>query len=76
MNVRDTRKRKVLDAGGKSYVFFLRRMICSCCGSLHIELPDCIAPNKHYSKSTIENTISGKIDYCAADSSTIRRWKK
>ena len=76
MTVRDSRKRKVKDAAGKTYVFSLRRLKCPKCNSIHLELPDCIEPNKHYFKLTIENTLSNDIDFCVADDSTIRRWRK
>ena len=76
MKVRDSRKRKAKNAEGKIYVFSLRRLKCPNCNSIHLELPDCIEPNKHYFKLTIENTLSNNIDYCAADNSTIRRWRK
>lgn len=76
MMVRDSRKRTVKDAEGNIYVFSLRRLKCSCCGSVHLELPDCIEPNKHYFKETIAGVRSGKIEYCAADSKTIYLWMK
>lgn len=74
--MRDSRKRKVKDAAGKIYNFSLRRLKCPKCGSIHLELPDCIEPNKHYSKLTIEKVVNEEVDYCSADNSTIARWKK
>lgn len=76
MTVRDSRKRLVKDSAGKIYNFSLRRLKCPKCGSIHLELPDCIEPNKHYFKLTIENTLLNDIDFCVADDSTIRRWRK
>lgn len=76
MTVRDSRKRLVKDSAGKIYNFSLRRLKCPKCDSIHLELPDCIEPNKHYFKPTIENTLSNDIDFCVADDSTIRRWRK
>lgn len=76
MTVRDSRKRLVKDSAGKIYNFSLHRLKCPKCGSIHLELPDCIEPNKHYFKLTIENTLLNDIDFCVADDSTIRRWRK
>lgn len=76
MTVRDSRKRLVKDSAGKIYNFSLRRLKCPKCGSIHLELPDFIEPNKHYSKLTIERAVNEEIDYCSADNSTIARWKK
>ncbi|MGN0180198.1 MAG: DUF6431 domain-containing protein [Monoglobaceae bacterium] len=74
--VRDSRKRIVKDSSGKEYPFKLRRLYCPICRQTHLEIPDCIEPNKHYFKATIEGVRSGEIEYCAADDSTIRRWRK
>lgn len=76
MTVRDSRKRLVKDSAGKIYNFSLRRLKCPQCGCIHLELPDCIEPNKRYFKLTIKNTLSNDIDFCVADDSTIRRWRK
>jgi hypothetical protein len=76
MKVRDSRKRKIKNSEGNSYIFYLRRFKCPNCGSIHLEAPDLINPNKHYSRVTIENTVNGNIDFCAADNRTIARWKK
>lgn len=76
LKVRDSRKRKVKDSSGKEYIFQLRRLYCPVCNQMHLEIPDFIKPQKHYFKLTIENTLSNRITYCAADDSTIRRWQK
>jgi len=72
---RDSRKRLVKDSAGSLYTFRLRRLKCLKCGSVHLELPDCIQPQKHYFRLTIEKAKEDK-KICAADDSTIRRWKK
>ena len=72
---RDSRKRLVKDSAGSLYPFQLRRLQCLKCGLIHIELPDCIEPQKHYFKLTIARAIENN-NTCAADDSTIRRWKK
>lgn len=76
MSVRDSRKRIVKDATGQEYVFNLRRLICPQCYKLHIEIPDFMLPNKHYSKHTIKSVLNGTCDYFAGDDRTITRWKK
>lgn len=73
--MRDSRKRKVKDSTGNEYIFQLRRLQCSACGKLHVEVPDIIHPQKHYSRDVIDAVLRGKCDYCAADDSTIYRWK-
>jgi len=75
LTVRDSRKRKVKDASGKEYIFKLRRLRCIHCSQVHLEIPDCLSPNKHYFRASISAVKDGSIDYCAADDSTIRRWK-
>lgn len=76
MTDRDRRKRAVKDSEGQTYIFSLRRLQCPECAQIHLELPDFIKPYKRYDKATIEAVISGNCDCCAADNSTIRRWKK
>lgn len=76
LKVRDSKKRIVKDEDGMSYNFLLRRFVCCQCGKLHTELPDCIEKNKHYSKNVIDSVKSGVCNFCAADNSTIQRWKK
>jgi len=75
MKPRDSRKRHIKDGEGNIYVFSLRRFKCPVCGQIHLEIPDCIEPQKHYFKITIEKVISGEINYCTADNKTIYRWK-
>ncbi len=76
MSHRDSRKRLVKTSDGNTYVFSLRRLQCLQCRRMHLEIPDFIQPHKHYDRKTIESVIAGNCDYCAADDSTIRRWKK
>ena len=75
VEVRDSRKRTVRDSDGIQHTFKLRRLKCLVCGKLHLELPDFMKPNKHYSKNVIDSVLSGECDYCAADNSTIYRWQ-
>ena len=75
VEVRDSKNRIIRDSDGVVHTFKLRRLRCLVCGKLHLELPDFMQPNKHYSKNIIKDVIDGKCDCCAADNSTIYRWK-
>lgn len=72
----DKRRRCVIRADGQKEIYLLRRLHCPCCNRLHLEIPDCIEPQKHYAADIIADTTAGVINYCPADDSTIRRWKK
>ena len=74
---RDSRLRKLINLFGEIKCFFLRRLRCVGCNSLHTELPDIIQPYKHYDSDTIQSVLDGNpnVSACAADSSTIHRWK-
>ena len=72
----DTRRRIVIGDDGKPATFLLRRLRCSECGKLHLEIPDFISPHKHYSAETIRQALRERGGSCPADDSTIRRWKK
>lgn len=75
VRVRDSRKRTVRDSDGQPHIFRLRRLQCAVCGLTHLEIPDFIQPQKHYSGLVIAATVNGECDHCAADNSTIYRWK-
>ena len=72
----DRRRRVVLDDMGRSVAYLLRRLWCAQCRRLHLEAPDSIQPQMHYAAQLIAGTISGAVNSCPADDSTIRRWKK
>lgn len=72
----DSRKRGVIGSDGITYDFLLRRLRCSVCSRLHLEIPDFIKPQKHYSAETIRQAIFNQNSSCPADDSTIRRWKR
>ena len=72
----DTRKRTVIGDDGNPASFLLRRLRCMKCGKLHLEIPDFIAPHKHYSAEAIRQALREGGGWCPADDSTIRRWKK
>ncbi|WP_408634024.1 DUF6431 domain-containing protein [Peptoclostridium acidaminophilum] len=76
LSVRDTRKRHVIGQDGSRRTYRLRRLKCTACGKLHIELPKCMLPFKHYEASAIETAIDQSRSDCPADDSTINRWKR
>ena len=71
----DTRRRHVVESSGAVRWFKLRRLKCTRCEKLHLELPDFMVPKKHYDARVIEDVLSGQSDSCPADDSTIRRWR-
>jgi uncharacterized protein YbaR (Trm112 family) len=74
---RDSKLRKLKDLLGEVWRFFVRRLLCQSCKKLHTELPSIIQPYRHYSSDAIQSVLDGGeagAD-CAADNSTIRRWK-
>ncbi len=72
----DTRARHVIDNSGEVRWFLLRRLRCNGCCKLHLELPDFMQPKKHYEAQLINDVLAGRSDFCPADDSTIRRWKR
>lgn len=81
LRYRDQRKRIMRSYNGMVYWLWLRRLFCSFCHSLHLELPDILVPNKHYASEVVENVIDGVSteddktteDYPCRD--TMARWK-
>ncbi len=43
--------------GGETSHIWLRRLCCKRCGRLHLELPDLLVPQKHYTAEVIENVV-------------------
>lgn len=74
--VRDSKRRQIIMEDGSVRTFLLRRMKCSQCHSLHVELPDVIVPHKHYSRDVIETALAGSKFHCPAENSTIYRWNR
>ena len=60
---------------GELYRFFVRRLRCHTCEKFHTELPSIIQPYRHYASDAIQSVLDGNEAGCAADNSTIRRWK-
>jgi hypothetical protein len=74
---RDSKPRTLKNLLGEVRHFFLRRLCCTGCKQLHTELPSIIQPYKQYDSDTIQSVLDGSEAgaVCAADNSTIRRWK-
>jgi uncharacterized protein YbaR (Trm112 family) len=77
LSYRDSKHRMVKNLFDEVSNFFLRRLYCAGCDTLHTELPSIIQPYRHYSSDTIQAVLDGSEDghACVADNSTIRRWK-
>ena len=75
LRYRNRKQRSVLDELREKIVYLLRRLWCEGCKSLHTEIPDFIQPHRHYSSLVIQDVIDGGGEACAADDSTIRRWR-
>ncbi len=76
LQMHDTRLRRVIRQNGRIESYRLRRLRCRSCGKLHTELPDFIAPYKHYGIDVIESDILHMRQDCPADNRTSQRWKK
>ena len=70
-----------MEGGGKVW-FLLRRLKCPHCRKLHRELPDLIAPYKHYLSEIISGVLDGFVRADDADTEdypceqTMERWRK
>jgi len=77
LKVRDTKQRKLICTVDEIVVkrYRLRRLLCKSCGKLHIELPDCMQPYKHYEADAIQAEIDGSQENPHADDNTLKRWR-
>jgi len=75
LEYRNSRQRGVQDEQRNEIMYLLRRFRCEGCRHLHTELPSFIQPYKHYSSSVIQDVLDGGGNTCAADDSTLRRWR-
>jgi len=75
LKYRNSRTRGQLNKLRKKTVYLLRRLWCAGCKHLHTEIPDIIQPYKHFGSSVIQDVLDGGGETCAADDSTIRRWR-
>ena len=80
MNYRDSRKRIRRKEGGYAEHLMVRRLQCPKCRKLHVELPDCLVPHKHYDTEVISGVIEGIVTADDLDSEdrpcamTMHRW--
>lgn len=63
------RRRHAIDSAGVSHWYLLRRWRCPACQSFHLELPDFMAPRRHYEAETIRDVQIGDGESCPADDS-------
>ena len=75
LNYRNSKLRRVLDELRNITFYLLRRFWCAGCRHLHTEIPDIIQPYMHFGSSVIQDVLDGGGGTCAADDSTIRRWR-
>ena len=80
LRYRDSRRRiRRKEGGGKEYLM-IRRFRCEGCHSYHNELPDCLAPFKHYETEVISGVLDGVVSPNDLDSEdypsviTMLRW--
>ena len=76
LRARDVKPRKAKEANGEIRIYYLRRLKCYNCGSMHLELPDLFVPHKHYTRHAIEAALDGTVSSCIAENSTIYRWNR
>ena len=76
---RDTCQRIWLREGGEHRMIGIRRLKCRNCGAYHRELPDFLAPYKHYETEVISGVLDEVVsaddmeDNCPCDS-TVASW--
>ena len=81
LSYRDSCERTMRLEGGERRKFLIRRLKCSSCGRLHRELPDCLAPYKHYASEVISGVLDGIVSPDDEDSTdypcetTLHRWR-
>jgi len=80
LTYRDSCQRGMLLEGRERRTYIIRRLKCHQCGRLHRELPDCLAPFKHYATEVISGVLDGIVtpeDDDSADypcEATMHRW--
>lgn len=80
LRYRDSRKRIHKHEGGITDFIIIRRLKCLRCGTLHVELPDCSVPYKHYDSDVISGVIDEIVTPDDEDSEdypcqeTMKRW--
>ena len=61
LSYRDSCERILLLEGRQRFTCIIRRLKCEECGKLHRELPDILAPYKHYAAEVISGVLDGII---------------
>ena len=80
MKYRDSKIRICKKEGGEKTHLMISRVQCSNCHSYHNQLPDCLAPYKHYEAEVIAGVIDGIVTPDDEDAeeypclSTMKRW--
>lgn len=72
----DSRKRSARTDEDKYYDFILRRLRCTGCKKIHLELPDFLLPNQRCFKSVIERALQNKPVAVVKDPRTPQRWRR
>ena len=72
----DSRDRSVRIDEDKQYHFRLRRLRCTQCKKIHLELPDFLLPNARCFKSVIGRAIKGEAVAVVRDPRTPKRWRR
>lgn len=70
-----SRRRQMIDSGGETVRFVVRRLRCvnENCRRIHHELPDVVIPYKMHTATTFEKIIENDIQDTPAEESTIAR---
>lgn len=76
LRVRDSKLRRVINQAGEIEVYRLRRYKCQSCGQLHVEMPRCVVPYKHYAADVIGAELFHVREDCPAEDSTMLRWRQ
>lgn len=81
LSYRDSCRRILLLEGHIRQTYIIRRLKCHNCGQLHRELPDILAPYKHYASEVISGVLDGIVTPADEDSgdypceTTMTRWR-
>ncbi len=81
LRYRDRRNRIMKWYNGEKWTCSVRRLRCSRCNRLHVELPDILTPKKHYATELIENVVdevstpNDLTTECYPCERTMQRWK-
>ncbi|MDR0221809.1 MAG: DUF6431 domain-containing protein [Lachnospiraceae bacterium] len=77
LGMHGTYKRKVITSDSSTECVNIIQVRCKQCRKVHAIIPRFIFPQKQYDAAVIENALGDKgLQTCAADDSTIRRWRR